>query len=138
MPRTPQQQVHEFHTVFGRPTNPLPTVDVAEELVHLRTDLLLEEVQEFVEASQARDLVGIADALADIAYIVYGTAVTYGIDLDPLISEVHRSNMSKLDENGHPILRADGKVLKSSLYTPPSLGPILAGQHPLYATQETA
>lgn len=54
-----------------------------------------------------------------MAYLVYGTALEFGIDLNPCFREVHRSNMSKLGEDGRPIYRLDGKVLKG----PPALLP---------------
>lgn len=91
---------------------------LVDGLAGLRVALLEEEVGEFVAASQRSDLVGIADALADIVYVVYGTALTYGIDLNAVLREVHRSNMSKLGQDGKPMLRDDGKVIKSELYFP--------------------
>jgi predicted HAD superfamily Cof-like phosphohydrolase len=98
-----------------------PSADIDKSLAKLRVALLQEEVAEFVAASEKRDLVAIADALADIAYVVYGTALTYGIDLDSVLREVHRSNMSKLDPDGKPLMREDGKVLKSDRYFPPDI-----------------
>jgi predicted HAD superfamily Cof-like phosphohydrolase len=86
---------------------------------------LEEEVGEFVAASEKGDLVGIADALADIVYVVYGTALTYGIDLDAVLREVHRSNMSKLGSDGKPLIRDDGKVIKSEKYAPPDIASVL-------------
>jgi predicted HAD superfamily Cof-like phosphohydrolase len=91
----------------------------------------MEEVEEFARAADACDPVAIADALADTVYIAYGSAVTYGIDLDAVLAEVHRSNMSKLDDDGHPVLREDGKVLKSPRYIPPYISSILEQQLPL-------
>ena len=82
-------------------------------------------------ASHRRDLVGMADALADIVYVAYGTAISFGLDLDMLLDEVHRSNMSKLDERGRPIMRDDGKVLKSPRYEPPRIEATLRRQPPL-------
>ncbi|HUC25674.1 MAG TPA: NUDIX domain-containing protein [Streptosporangiaceae bacterium] len=120
--------VGAFHAAFGLPMQERPDVDVDEGLASLRVDLLEEEVQEFIHASKMKDLTGIADALADIMYVVYGTALTYGIDLDLVLHEVHRSNMSKLDANGTPILRADGKVQKSSSYFRPRISEVLAEQ----------
>jgi predicted HAD superfamily Cof-like phosphohydrolase len=76
-------------------------------------------------------LIGIADALADIVYVVYGTALTYGIDLDSAVREVHRSNMSKLGSDGKPLIRDDGKVLKSEQYFPPDLESVVGRQAPL-------
>ena len=92
----------------------------------LRVALLEEEVSEFVAASGNGDLIGIADALADIVYVIYGTAVTYGIDLDSVLREVHRANMSKLASDGRPVLRDDGKVLKSERYFPPDIASVLS------------
>lgn len=117
--------VAEFHQAFGRPVRRQPTADVDPALAQLRVDLVQEEVGEFIAASEQGDLVGIADALADIVYVVYGTALTYGIDLDAVLREVHRSNMSKLDSDGKPVLRADGKVLKSDRYSPPDIASVL-------------
>ncbi|HKR50909.1 MAG TPA: hypothetical protein VJT72_15260 [Pseudonocardiaceae bacterium] len=120
--------VTEFHVAFGCPRRSQPSLDVERSLETLRTSLLEEEVRELIAATQAHDLVGIADALADIIYVVYGTALTYGIDLDSVLCEVHRSNMSKLDRDGKPILRSDGKVLKSELYSPPNIAAVLQRQ----------
>lgn len=120
--------VAEFHGAFNLPYQMQPSINVERSLEMLRISLLEEEVSELVTATQARDLVGIADALADITYVVYGTALTYGIDLDSVLSEVHRSNMSKLDCNDKPIVRADGKVMKSERYSPPDVAAILQHQ----------
>ena len=73
-----------------------------------------------------------ADALADVVYVAYGSAVTYGIDLDAVVREVHHSNMSKLDAQGNPILRKDGKVLKSEQYRPPDVRKVIDEQPPLF------
>lgn len=117
--------VAEFHQAFGRPVQRQPTADVDPALARLRVDLVQEEAGEFIAASEQGDLIGIADALADIVYVVYGTALTYGIDLDAVLREVHRSNMSKLDSDGNPVLRPDGKVLKSDRYFPPDIAAAL-------------
>ncbi|MDQ3763374.1 MAG: hypothetical protein M3460_17625 [Actinomycetota bacterium] len=120
--------VAEFHAAFNLPRQAQPSLNVERSLEELRISLLEEEFSELVTATHARDLVGIADALADITYVVYGTALTYGIDLDCVLSEVHRSNMSKLDCNGKSIIRADGKVLKSERYSPPNVAAVLQHQ----------
>lgn len=125
--------VAAFHTAFGLPQQTLPNVEISDDLAQLRIALLEEEVREFVVASGQKDIIGIADALADIATVVYGTALTYGIDLDLVLGEVYRSNMSKLDRDGKPLLRADGKVIKSDLYSPPNIGHLLDEQLPLAA-----
>lgn len=123
--------VGEFHTSFGLPLHVMPQEEVDPALVALRVDLLEEEVAEFKQAATDGDLVAVADALGDIAYVLYGTALTYGINLDAVIAEVHRSNMSKLRPDGKPILREDGKVLKPATYTRPNLRRVLEAQVPL-------
>ena len=131
-------QVLNFHEAFDLPHEPLPTNHVADSLAQLRVRLLREEVEEFADAVERRDLVAIADALADVVYVAYGSAVTYGLDLDAVVREVHRSNMSKLDTNGRPILREDGKVLKSERYLPPNIGRVIEDQLPLFITDESS
>jgi predicted HAD superfamily Cof-like phosphohydrolase len=123
--------VARFHQAFNLPRATRPDAGIPDVLARLRVDLLVEEVGEFADATAQRDLVGIADALADIVYVAYGAAVTYGINLDAALHEVHRSNMSKLDENGKPVYREDGKVLKSARYTPPDIRAVLSAQPPL-------
>jgi len=115
----------QFHRAFNLPMRQLPSADVDEAVAKLRVALIEEEVGEFVAASERSDLLGIADALADIVYVAYGTALTYGIDLDAVLQEVHRSNMSKLDSDGKPLIRDDGKVLKSERYFPPDIVSVL-------------
>lgn len=117
-----REMVSEFHTAFGQPIRPCPTVDVPE--VQLRIDLLQEELDELKAALATKDIVGTADALADLEYVLHGAALTFGIDLNGCVAEVHRSNMSKLVD-GKPLLRADGKVLKGPDYSPPNLLPLL-------------
>ena len=120
-----------FHTAFGLPARTMPSVEVEPSTTELRIGLLVEEVAEFARAARAGDIVGIADGLADIVYVAYGAAVTYGIDLDAALAEVHRANMSKLDGSGRPVLRDDGKVAKSDRYRPPDLAGVLDAQVPL-------
>jgi predicted HAD superfamily Cof-like phosphohydrolase len=91
----------------------------------LRKKLLIEEVNEYYNAEYADDLVEIADALADIIYIACGTAVSYGIPLDRVFTEVHRSNMAKLVD-GKVLRRSDGKIQKPEGWTPPDIETILA------------
>jgi predicted HAD superfamily Cof-like phosphohydrolase len=120
----------QFHAAFNLPMRRLPSADVGPALARLRVALLEEEVGEFVAASERGDLIGVADALADIVYVAYGTALTYGIDLDAVLHEVHLSNMSKLDTDGKPLIRDDGKVLKSERYFPPDVESVLRLQKP--------
>ena len=120
--------VREFHKAFSLPARETPGADIDHDLASLRIALLQEEVSEFVAASEQGDLIGIADALADIVYVVYGTALTYGIDMNLVLREVHRSNMSKLGRDGKPILRSDGKVVKSEQYFRPDIARALNEQ----------
>lgn len=134
---TPQQLVLEFHRAFGLPVAAQPTIDVPGSLVSLRIALLREEVTELSDACTNGDLTGIADGIADVLYVVYGTAVTYGLDADALLAEVHRSNMSKLGPDGTPIVRDDGKVVKGPRYSPPNFDHLL-GLLPVGARGERA
>jgi predicted HAD superfamily Cof-like phosphohydrolase len=118
--------VRQFHEAFGLPRQERPSADgVDGALAALRQRILEEEVEELREAVRTGDLVGIADALADVVYVAYGTAQTYGVDLDAVLAEVHRANMSKLDDHGRPVLREDGKVAKSARYRPPDVAGVL-------------
>jgi predicted HAD superfamily Cof-like phosphohydrolase len=127
----PMQCVLQFHHAFGLPGAARPRQAVPASLAELRIALLVEEVQEFADAARSGDLVALADALADIAYVTYGAALTYGVDLDAVLREIHRSNMSKLGADGRPVLRSDGKVLKPATYRPPNVKAVLAIQPPL-------
>ncbi len=119
------EMVAEFHRAFGLPVRDRPTLDVDEREIALRSRLLAEEIRELTNGCIARSLVGVADGLADVVYVVYGTALTFGIDLDRVVAEVHRANMSKLDEHGNPTMRDDGKVLKGPNYSPPDIAAVL-------------
>jgi predicted HAD superfamily Cof-like phosphohydrolase/ADP-ribose pyrophosphatase YjhB (NUDIX family) len=117
--------VAAFHEAFDLPRQESPNVDIDASLAALRVALVEEEVGELVQAVAEHDLTAIADALADIVYVAYGTALTYGVDLDSVLAEVHRANMSKLGTDGRPVRREDGKVLKSDRYTPPDVTAVL-------------
>ncbi len=120
-----RRQVGEFHRIYGLPVRDTPTVAVGEDQAALRLALIQEEVGELADAVRSADLVGIADALADIVYVAHGTAHVYGIDLDAVLREVHASNLTKLGSDGLPIRRADGKVLKGPAYRPPNIAAVL-------------
>ena len=92
-----------------------------EKIIKLRYELIHEELAEFKRAMEAKNLKEIADALTDILYVTYGAGHAYGIDLDKCFSEVQRSNMSKLGENGKPIYNEKGKVMKGPKYFEPNL-----------------
>ena len=120
--------LREFHTTFRSHLEDEPTADLTDEVIALRVSLIQEELDEYRKASEARDLLGVADALSDLMYVVLGTYVAHGLHLhaEPLFAEVHHSNMSKLDDEGEPIFREDGKVLKSDNFVLPDLAAILA------------
>lgn len=117
--------VTELHQTYGLPINTELTFDVPEDVRELRAKLLVEEVEEAVESIQENDVYNLAKELADVVYVAYGCAITYGINLDKVFNEVHRSNMSKLGEDGKPILREDGKVLKGPNYFAPDIKSLL-------------
>ena len=128
--KSPMQQVAEFHRAFGHPIGHSPRIPNPSR-VELRRKLLTEEFNEYLDASRFGDLVETIDALADIVYIAYGTALEYGVDLDRVLAEVHRANMSKLGDDGAPIYREDGKVMKGPNYTPPDVKRVLGiEEHP--------
>ena len=112
-----------FHKAFNCPQNRTykgNTVDDAELLV-LRKNLIKEEVSEALEAIDTKDAASVLKELVDIVVVCIGMADTYGWDFDTAFNRVHHSNMSKLDDDGKPIYREDGKVLKSENYKPPYL-----------------
>lgn len=115
-----QAMVEAFHRLFDIVANPVPTA-VGDDTRQLRIRLIQEEFNELREALESDDLTSVAKELADLLYVVYGTAVSYGIDMDPVFREVHRSNMSKV--GGYK--REDGKWVKPATYSPALIGPIL-------------
>ena len=117
----------EFMEAFGQEVLTEPTLP-SPELAKLRLELIREEVEELNVGIEGMDIVEIADALTDILYVVYGAGHAFGIDLDTCYYEVHRSNMSKLGEDGKPIYREDGKVMKGPDYFHPNLKDILDNQ----------
>ena len=135
MTKTPHELVMEWHQAFNVPVgNPDdPWWPSPNSRLELRIDLIREEFKEFEDAMNApiRDFIGAVDALGDMVYVIYGMAIEMGINLDLIIEEIHRSNMSKLDENSDPIYREDGKVLKGPLYSPPDLRKVL-NEQPAY------
>jgi predicted HAD superfamily Cof-like phosphohydrolase len=119
--------VAQFHDAFGIQNNDAPTSALTASEVQLRFDLMKEENEEYLEAAKNGDLVEIADALGDQLYILCGTILRHGLQdkITEVFEEIQRSNMSKLDANGKPIYREDGKVLKSELYFKPNIAKIL-------------
>lgn len=121
------EDVKDFHRAFGQRIGVVPELPEPEER-SLRIKLIIEEIAEYSQAETQHDLVEIADALADIIYIALGTAVSYGIPLDNVFEEVHRSNMAKLVD-GKPLKREDGKVIKPAGWKPPDVEGILKKSH---------
>ena len=119
--------VHEFHTAFKLGIKNNPTADIGEERNLLRYKLMREENEEYLEAANNNDLVEVADALGDMLYILCGTIIEHGMQekIDEVFNEIQRSNMSKLGEDGKPIYREDGKVLKGPNYFKPNIEAIL-------------
>jgi len=116
--------VGDFMEAFGQEVNCEPTLR-DQDTQDLRIDLIQEELDELALGIDNNDIVEVADALTDLLYVVYGAGHAFGIDLDECFTEVHESNMSKLGEDGRPIYREDGKVLKGPNYFVPNLEEIL-------------
>ena len=120
------QMVGDFHTVFDQRDGNKPRLISSNE-GKLRYSLLAEENNEYLEAVESNDLVGIADALGDQLYIIYGTILKHGLQnkIEEVFREIHRSNMSKLGADGKPIYREDGKILKGPSYFRPNIKSII-------------
>ena len=126
---TREDVVTNFHKAFGHPVDE----QVTPQLLDFRMKLISEEFEELLEAVvimasnmevgnyHIQDYENVIKELADIQYVISGFAVSMGIPLQIAFNRVHLSNMSKLGSDGKPILRSDGKVLKSENYRPPSL-----------------
>jgi predicted HAD superfamily Cof-like phosphohydrolase len=114
--------VREFHQACGIPVRDTPGL-IPDDRARLRRRLILEEQKEARIAMVEGDLPAIAKELADLLVVTYGAALEYGIPIDAVMAEVHRSNMTKA---GGPT-RGDGKVLKGANYQPPDLAPLLGG-----------
>ena len=121
------EAVETFHNAFGIENNYSPTTELTEAEILLRYKLMREENEEYLEAAQNGDIVEIADALGDQLYILCGTILKHGLQhkIAEVFQEIQRSNMSKLDTDGKPIYREDGKVMKSELYFKPNIKDIL-------------
>lgn len=159
-PVTPFEKVREFHKAFKQPLQTGgPSLEKIEDRIHLRMSLIAEEFLELVEAvygvnsSQVmedawndavekdennRDLIETIDAIADLEYVVNGMSLEAQVNLDDVVAEVHRSNMSKLDDEGEPIMsdgvtpdvndgkvKPKGKILKSPDFTLPNIPEVL-------------
>jgi len=119
--------VHDFHEAFGLGVQHSPVAKLSIEKLKLRFDLMAEENEEYLEAAKNNDLVEVADALGDMLYILCGTILEHGMQykIEEVFEEILRSNMSKLGEDGKPIYREDGKVMKGPNYFKPNIESIL-------------
>jgi predicted HAD superfamily Cof-like phosphohydrolase len=119
--------VKEFHKAFGLEYKEIPTTQLSPQKLQLRYDLMEEENKEYLEAAINGDLVEVADALGDMLYILCGTIIEHGLQdkIEEVFNEIQQSNMSKLGNDGRPIYREDGKVLKGPNYFKPKISAIL-------------
>jgi predicted HAD superfamily Cof-like phosphohydrolase len=127
MSSSPADLVREFHLAFGLDARRTP-IEVAPDLAAHRGELLAEEAAEVAEVSVSGPLDRLAHELADVVYVAYGTALVHGVDLDAVIAEIHRANMTKIGPNGEIARRADGKVLKGEHYEAPDVSEVLRKQ----------
>jgi len=125
--RSAQLNLRDFHEKFGLTINDTPTIP-GDDVLQFRINLINEEAEEFEQAAKARNLVEMADALADVIYVALGAAVSLGIDLEPVFQEVHRSNMTKVWSDGQVRRREDGKVIKPPTYSPANIAQELERQ----------
>ena len=121
-------EVEKFHDAFGIKNHYKPESELSQSEYELRFNLMKEENEEYLDAAKRGDIIEIADALGDQLYILCGTILRHGLQgkIIEVFQEIQRSNMSKLDEEGKPIYREDGKVLKSNLYFKPDIKSILS------------
>ena len=123
------KHVEDFHNAFGLGVAKKPTIDLSKETIKLRFDLMKEENEEYFEAAKRNDMVEVADALGDMLYILCGTILSHGMQdkIHEIFEEIQTSNMSKLGDDGKPIYRKDGKVMKGPKYFKPNIRGILEG-----------
>ena len=121
------EAVKAFHTAYKLGFRETPKADLGVAKNALRFNLMKEENEEYLEAANDNDLVEVADALGDMLYILCGTIIEHGLQhkIEDVFNEIQRSNMSKLGEDGEPIYREDGKVLKGPNYFKPHIKEIL-------------
>ena len=119
--------VQQFHEAFKIGYRTSIKADLGFSKNTLRFDLMKEENEEYLEAANNNDMVEVADALGDMLYILCGTIIEHGMQhkIEAVFEEIQRSNMSKLGEDGQPIYREDGKVLKGPNYFKPNIQQIL-------------
>ena len=116
-----------FHEVYNLSYKDSPIADIGIDKINLRFKLMAEENQEYFEAAKNNDIVEVADALGDMLYILCGTIIEHGMQdkIEEIFDEIQKSNLSKLGEDGKPIYRNDGKVMKGPNYFKPNISEIL-------------
>ena len=114
------QSIDEFHFTYNFPQD-VPYIPATNEIKALRRKLIEEEVAELFEAMDKDNKAEILKELVDVVVVCVGMADTYGWEFDEAFRRVHRSNMSKVDEDGQTQYREDGKLLKGHRYVPPFL-----------------
>jgi predicted HAD superfamily Cof-like phosphohydrolase len=120
-------KVSEFHKMFKLGMEKQPVSRLKNNKSKLRFELMKEENEEYMEAVDNDDIVEVADALGDMLYILCGTIIEHGMTelIEEVFDEIHRSNMSKLGEDGKPVYREDGKVMKGPGYFKPDIAKII-------------
>ena len=119
------ESVKKFMETFGQEIKEKASFP-NDKITSLRYELIKEELDEFKEAIDKKDIKEVADALTDILYVTYGAGHAFGIDLDKCFKEVQNSNMSKLGADGKPIYNKNGKVMKGPNYFKPDLKKFVA------------
>ena len=121
------KSVKIFHETFGVKISNKPTLELSKDILKLRHSLMQEENNEYLKAVEEKNLIEVADALGDMLYILCGTILTHGFQnlIEDIFDEIQSSNMSKLGDDGKPIYRNDGKVLKGPNYKKPNIKKII-------------
>ena len=116
------ESVKKFHNTYKLGYSETPIANLGNNKNKLRFSLMSEENEEYLEAANNDDIIEVADALGDMLYILCGTIIEHGMQdiIEDVFDEIQRSNMSKLGEDGEPIYRVDGKVLKGPNYFKPN------------------
>ncbi|MCH1557790.1 MAG: nucleoside triphosphate pyrophosphohydrolase family protein [Flavobacteriaceae bacterium] len=116
-----------FHEIYKLSYMDSPVADIGIDKINLRFKLMAEENQEYFEAAKNNDIVEVADALGDMLYILCGTIIEHGMQdkIEEIFDEIQKSNLSKLGDDGKPIYRNDGKVMKGPNYFKPKISEIL-------------
>jgi len=121
------EAVKIFHEIYKLSYKENPTTEIGLDKIKLRFNLMAEENQEYLQAAKNNDLVEVADALGDMLYILCGTIIEHGMQdkIEEIFDEIQKNNLSKLGEDGKPIYRNDGKVMKGPNYFKPDISKVL-------------